>query len=294
MKANLGNVLRKFVKLSTKQRTAAIALLVCLALLSSISIFPSQSNVVAARQYSRSDHYYGWSFPHLTTPTTTPTATPTPTVKPTTTPTPTPSPTSTTSTTRTSNVAAFNDENWYTDVTWTKIPAGNVAWETSTTHNGALTLKVTPDFTNGNSGADHDGLTVHPGDHIVMSVWIKTGGSVPVSYAGARMGMDVYGSTGRITGVHSVQQASDGCRSTTGIDENYVHWGSDWTLVTWDFVMPATYISDGGSASISNNYANGQAVTPATIIPWIQVWDANYPNNAYTCYFSDFQVHINP
>ena len=111
------------------------------------------------------------------------------------------------------------------------------------------------------------------------------------------MGFDIYGSDGRITGVHSQAQAADGCRTPStdsSIDTNYVHWGSDWTLRTWDFIVPSTYISDGGSASISKNYASGSAVTPVTIVPWLQVWSSNFPTNAYTCYFSDFQLYINP
>lgn len=202
-------------------------------------------------------------------------------------PTPTPSPAP--------NKAALNDGNWYTDTTWAKCPTLNVYSDTSITHQGKPTFRVEPDMTSaGNSGADHEGPAVKPGDHIIMSVWIKTGGVTPVSYAGARIGFDIYSAQARITGVHSVQQASDGCRTSDGIDENYVHWGSDWTLRTWDFIMPSSYISDGGSAQISNNYAQGQAVAPATIVPWIQVWDVNYPNDAYISWFSDFTLYINP
>jgi hypothetical protein len=205
-------------------------------------------------------------------------------------PTPTPAPAP--------NEAALNDGNWYTDTTWAKCPTLDVYSDTSTTHQGESTFRVEPDMTSaGNAGADHWGPSVKPGDHIVMSCWIKTGGVTPVSYAGARIGFDIYGAQARICGVQSVQQASDGCRTPStdiSVEENYVHWGSDWTLRTWDFIMPSTYISDGGSAQISNNYAQGQAVAPTTIVPWLQVWDVNYPNGAYTCWFSDFTLNINP
>ncbi len=193
------------------------------------------------------------------------------------------------------NKAAFNDGNWYTDTTWAKCPTLNVFTDTLVTHDGKPTFRVEPDWSSAvNPGADHWGPTIKPGDHIIMSVWIKTGGVTPVSYAGARMGFDIYGAQARITGVHSVQQATDGCRTWTGIDENYVHWGSNWALRSWDFIVPSTYISDGGSSQISNNYAQGQAVTPVTMVPWIQVWDVNYPNNVYKCWFSDFTLNINP
>ena len=193
------------------------------------------------------------------------------------------------------NYASFKDGGWFTDTTWKKCPTLNVYKDTIITYWGQETFRVEPDRTSTvNSGADHWGPTIKPGDHIIMSVWIKTGGVDPVSYAGGRMGFDVYGSEARITGVHSVQQASDGCRTWTGIDENYVHWGSDWTRRSWDFIVPSTYISDGGSSQISKNYAQGQAVTPVTIVPWIQVWGINYPNDVYTCWFSGYTLNINP
>lgn len=194
------------------------------------------------------------------------------------------------------NWASFDDNGWFTDSTWVRCPALNVFADTTITHQGQPTFRVELDSSgSGNSGADHWGPTIKPGDHVVMSCWMKTGGSAAVPYAGARMGFDIYGSDGRITGVHSLAQAADGCRTPStdsSIDTNYVHWGSDWTLRTWDFIVPSTYISDGGSASINKNYASGSTVTPVNMVPWIQVWGSTYPNNIYTCYFSDFQLHI--
>ena len=205
------------------------------------------------------------------------------------------------------NWAAIDNGKWFTDATWEPCPVSNVYYEYTVTHNDQPTWRIQPDFSSDeNSGTDHWGPSIQPGDHIVMSCWIKTGGTTKdaKSYAGARIGFDIYGKLDnkdvRIGGASSEESASDGGISTVGIAENYVPWGSDWVYRVWDFIVPKTYISDGGSVNISSNYKEGLPVQPATIVPWIQIWtwgsdpSTQYPNGAYTSYFSDFKLYINP
>jgi len=67
-----------------------------------------------------------------------------------------------------------------------------------------------------------------------------------------------------------------------------VHWGQDWTFVKWDFTVPAYYIADGALG-----YPEDTHVTPDHIGPWCQV-NVSDMANAPTCWFSDFQLYINP
>ena len=184
------------------------------------------------------------------TPTSTPSTTPTPTSTPSTTPTPTstpsttPTPTSTPSTTPTptiqpngNNLALINDGQWWTDNTWQKCPAANVYYDTSITHNGAPTWRVQ---SGNNWGPDHAAITVHGGDHVVMSCWIKTAGSPSGTYTniGARIGLDYY--TGnwqqRIMGAGSPTDASTGvgwpnvARQENTAPSVIVDYGSDCGL----------------------------------------------------------------
>jgi hypothetical protein len=193
------------------------------------------------------------------------------------------------------SLASINDGQWVTDYPYgTTVPALNVFTDTSTTYNGSPTFRVDP--TSDNSGADHNVISIQPGDHLVITCWIKSGGATPTSYAGARIGLDYYAASPwkRISAANSLLQASTGNRDSSDLDANYVHWGTNWTQVTWDFIVPATVVSDGGSGQTSSQYPAGQAVAPTAIIPWIQVWCNTYPTNAYSCWFSSYALYVNP
>lgn len=195
--------------------------------------------------------------------------------------------------TEATNWASFSDNCWYTDSTWKRCPTLDVYADTTATHQGQPTFRIEPDFSgNGNSGADHWGPAVKPGDHIVMGCWIKTGGSTPQSFAGGRMGLDYYDrSDHAISAAVSQLSASTGTYGTDAeVNHNYVHWGSDWTYRQWDFIVPATVQGSGQSTY----YPVGSSGIPALVVPWIQVWDINYPDNACTCWFSGFTLYVNP
>ena len=86
-------------------------------------------------------------------------------------------------TTSSKNLASINDGQWVTDYPYgTIVPALNVYTDTSTTYKGSSTFRVDP--TSDNSGADHNVISIKPGDHLVITCWIKTSGTTPTSYAG--------------------------------------------------------------------------------------------------------------
>jgi len=152
------------------------------------------------------------------------------------------------------NLAPINDGNWWTDPTWINCPAQNVFYDYSTTHNGAATFRVeAADSVSPNCmGPDHGGISLNASNHIVMTGWIKTTGSPAGQATGARIGLDYYGPNGRITGAASQAAASAGIdwpNAPSNIinadTANYVPWGSSWTFVTWDFIVPSTCTSDG-------------------------------------------------
>jgi hypothetical protein len=216
------------------------------------------------------------------TPSPFPSQTPTPTSNPT----PTAQPSS-------ANLAPINDGKWYTDATWQKCPVSNVYYDTSTTHNGAPTWRVQP---GNNYGPDHNGITVRPGQHIVMSCWVKTSGTPSGSSTGARIGFDYYTANWaqRIAGMNSPEEAAVGRgypNISTGEAANFVPWGSNWTFKVWDFIVPATAQGDGW---VSGGVPLGQYAVPGTIVPWCQIFGQNGYSSTYTSWFSDFQFYIHP
>jgi hypothetical protein len=167
--------------------------------------------------------------------------------------------------------------------------------DTQTTYNGNPTFRIEP---GNNYGADHGGIDISPGEHIVMECWIKTSGTPAGAYTGARIGLDFYGANGRICGPSSPQEAAAGItypNAPSSLQQTeaayYVPWGSGWTLITWSFVVPATCTGDGALAS---GVPLGQQSVPTYCIPWLQIYAGNEYSNTYTSWFSDFQFYINP
>jgi hypothetical protein len=192
------------------------------------------------------------------------------------------------------NLAPINDGKWHTDATWQQCPGSNVYYDKTTTHNGAPTWRVQP---GNNYGPDHRGITVHPGQHIVMTCWVKTTGTTPITNTGARIGLDYYTANGakRINGMASPQEAAAGIGypfKSINEDAYYVHWGkTTWTQLRWDFIVPSTAKADGW---VSGGVPYGQYATPDTIVPWCQIFGQNGYSSTYTSWFSDFQFYINP
>jgi hypothetical protein len=244
------------------------------------------------------------------TPSPTPTITPTPSPTPSPTPIPaTPSPVPTPTLLQSPapqsspNLAPITDGLWHIDSSWNTAPADNFYYDSTTTHNGAPTWRAEP----GSSlGVDHDWcpLTVKPGDHIVMTCWVKTLGTPDsaIGRSGATIGIDFYtgnygGTWARIGGMNAPGDLSiEGNRDIGWAPDSasfVVPWGSNWVLRTYDFTVPKLWCGDGG---LSNNQVpRGAYATPQYICPWLMV-SANYGSTQgiYTTWFSDFQLHINP
>jgi hypothetical protein len=193
------------------------------------------------------------------------------------------------------NLAPINDGYWHSDYDSATIPAENINYEYSTTHNGALTFRVDPGY-----GTYHNGLYVNPlaGDQVVMSCWIKTTGT-PSSQLGyyAAIGMDVYGTINgdwaRIGAANTVQDLQHGAGYPNYINPNSadygVQYGQDWTFVQWSFTVPTTYLGDGSGGAGPHQVALGTSAAVTELVPWLGPgW------GPYTCYFSDFQFKINP
>lgn len=209
---------------------------------------------------------------------TTPTATQTPTT--------TPTPTQT-------NLAPINDGLWYSDNGWISLPGSNVHYDTQTTYQSNPTWRIDP---GDNLGADHSGIYLTGGDHVVMKCWIKTTGT-PAIGNGARLGISWFGvldgQWARIGDCASVADATAG--QPTGAYEQVVPYGQDWTLITWDFIVPTTYLSDGYTGMpAGHQFPAGQA-TVTEAFPWCELF-ANYGSTqgTSTAYFSDFQFYVNP
>ena len=205
----------------------------------------------------------------------------------------------------------MNDGEWVTDTPVYGVPCPTATYGVyyfdtvgSNTYNGAPTFEQSPSNT-GSFGVDHNiGFNVKPGDHIVISCWIKTAGSdAGLSWGGARIGFDLRtnenGYLQQVCGVNNLWAAENGgdAANAHNLDpDSYVPYGSGWTLLTWNFIVPATYTSDGGYYIGGNApIPAGQTAVPGEIAPWVQVLDSNYWSTgqiAYSAWFSDYQLSI--
>jgi hypothetical protein len=140
-------------------------------------------------------------------------------------------------------------------------------------------------------------IYINPGDHIVFKVWMKTGAStIGCTHvaAGIRLGIDFYTTaTQRITGIQSPD--GDYWKPPSGPFPpnqylNYVNWGTDWEQRIMDFTIPAQYPADPFAA-----FPAGTMVTPAKIMPWMQVWcDIHGNADDGVAWFADAELYINP
>jgi hypothetical protein len=161
-------------------------------------------------------------------------------------------------------------------------PAENVLYSTSTEYDGNPSWEITTGVNN--YGVDQQRIDISPGEVVTMSCAILTGGSASAGY-GARIGLDFYGSQGRIGQANDVQDVNAEKPTNTNVDD-VAYGSSSWTVVTWQFTVPSDYQSDGGGP-----YASGSMVPITQCIPWCGVWS----NNGYAAapvWFSDFQFYI--
>jgi hypothetical protein len=149
----------------------------------------------------------------------------------------------------------------------------------SVTHNGNPSIRVQPDYA-GIREVDTDAISVKPGDHIVISCWIKTSSSSSGlngnDWFGGRIGIDLY-CAGHILYSHPTD------------DEGHASWvafGTDnWTYKQFDFIVPSTWYTQD---------MIGLPVSPSQIsfaIPWLQVVPAT---DTGLVWFADCTMQINP
>jgi hypothetical protein len=133
-----------------------------------------------------------------------------------------------------------------------------------------------------------DGHRVYPGDRVVFKCWIKTDPS-PVG-KGAIIGVDLFGTTQRLWEVAPQKSGNDQDNFDEPKTWNYiwVPYGSDWTLIELDFIVPDKefYVDD---------YDNLRSPSPQTIkkfIPWLT---ASYGDGETAhVWFADIELYINP
>jgi hypothetical protein len=189
------------------------------------------------------------------------TTSPTPTPTPTPAPTPTPPPSG-------NNLAPFPSawETTNTGMTWAIGGTSNVVLDSSVTYNGVASIRIDPVGSSQNYALECDGpwINIAPGNHIVFSCWLKTSGM-----SLARIGIDFFGSGYGITGTASYSGAVWSPSGGWPGDQIYISPNTDWTLVTIDFVVPATYPSGNGITQ-TNPWALGTPIQPGGMIPWLQ------------------------
>jgi len=168
-----------------------------------------------------------------------------------------------------------------------------------TLHNGNPSIRTGADYVRGTREVDGAWIGVKPGDHIVMSAWIKTAPyTTSVLFSGAEIGCDFYISSSQGHGIATIDSAghqaghpneaeiaNDYCSSTGGI--TYVNWGSDWTLITWDFYVPTNYYNYVTRSSILS--INPQQID--SMVMWFG--GRNIQANAY-CWLADPALFVNP
>jgi hypothetical protein len=161
--------------------------------------------------------------------------------------------------------------------------------DTTFTHNGHPSIRIERhvEGIDMNHARECDGTryNVKAGDHIVAKCWIKTGASGYGDtniYSGARTGIDLYHDSYNLGGEGVSLPLSDA--------DWYVHWGSNWTLRTIDFVVPSDYFT--------YDYNTEQTISPVqanSFCFWIQVWSSTYgATDPGLAWFADAELYINP
>ena len=225
------------------------------------------------------------------------------------TPTPTPTPTPTSIPSTTSNLTPF-PTGWEapsiggTSSAWSVGLSGvtNVVLDNSVLYNGQPTIRIDPTGSSTDPDRENDGpwITVHPGDHLVFSGWVKTQASTigdTYMYHGICLGVDFYGANGRICGVSSPTgqpwTPSGGYPSDNGAE--FVSWGhTSWVQIKIDFTVASQYPADTFGSGFGTNFAYsvGQMVAPVALIPYF--WCMNSSGDTASAWFAGAVLYINP
>jgi hypothetical protein len=162
---------------------------------------------------------------------------------------------------------------------------------------GGPSIRIDPIGSSANSYRECNGLglPVEPGQQIIFSVWIKTTASSlndDAIQSGGRIGIDMY--DGNWNGICPTFAPSGEDGSNLNAFVSSVHWGtSSWTKLTETFKVAPQYTYMYRSTGGSGAYNNGDLVTPAYIVPWMQVWSAQYGGTDQgTAWFADPELYI--
>jgi hypothetical protein len=189
----------------------------------------------------------------------------------------------------TTNLAPIPD-GW--DLTYKSGPQ-IIAIDYDVAHDGSYSIRMDPhtqaDFNTARE-CNTGWFAVKPGDHIIFRCWMKTSSAAnPANndnpnYGGARIGIDLYG---KDCIIYSHPTAGAECYAS------FVPFGSDWTLKTWDFVVPDTYF-DANMNWGDPDYGVPGSIPPQQVIGAI-AWMGVLPvNEAGIGWFSDAELYIIP
>ncbi len=155
-------------------------------------------------------------------------------------------------------------------------------------HNGHSSIRIDgPNSVNLYREVNEGWYSVKPGDHIVFKCWVKTAALTSGTGKGAIIGFDCVGNNIRVMEAHTRNPQSGVWDYPQTGYAVYVPYGSDWTLLTLDTTIPATYYT--------HDY-NGKPISP-TQIQIIGLWITGswHDQDMYpSVWFADAEFYINP
>jgi len=133
---------------------------------------------------------------------------------------------------------------------------------------------------------DANWISVSPGEKITFSCWIKvqtTSSSLFYPQCGGRIGIDFYGSNGRIQGKQSAGQTFYPNEDNNAIIADWVCNANDgtWQLRTMSFTLPSTLTCDRDSSQ----------QVPIGIIAWMQAGPP-FGSTQSSVWFADPQIYF--
>jgi hypothetical protein len=174
--------------------------------------------------------------------------------------------------------------------------------DTSVLFNGQPSIRIdahtNADINNARE-CDSKYYVITPGSHIFMSVWIKTGAATNGDNQGARIGIDFYAQGHIVDGLPSSGYPTNSFSMTpydpsvtvwtstrgvcTGTNVEFVPWGSDWTQMTYDFIVPDKYYSQ----DVASN-----TISPVQIDGAIMWFDARPMSQPASAWFANAELYI--
>ena len=162
---------------------------------------------------------------------------------------------------------------------------------------GKPSIRLEPHTSNDvNTARECDGIwySINPGDRIVAKCWMKTDSSTPQEnadiYHGARIGLDFYAHTSQGYGIlEGPGHPQNGQEHIDGM----VMWNTpEWTLKTWDFIVPTTYYTQVWTGA--GGVVTCGPVQVEDVVLWMQAMQVNDGTAIGRAWFADAELYINP